>query len=209
MEQIWRLVPEIQSGIGSARGSRNTVSRTGGGYASKYGNKIAAWDIAPPQEYFDELFRVSENQIIWGGNYFGLPPARCFIVWDKKNITADFSMAMCEYAWTSFNGKNAKLVRCVPQGAKDDIRFHPTQKPVEVYKFCLQYFASPGDKILDTHMGSGSLRIACYEMGFDYVGTEIDKFYFEKEEERFQLYTQQGNLFENEELADLQIQLPL
>lgn len=118
-------------------------------------------------------------------------------------------MAMCEYAWTSFNGDNAKLVRCVPQEKKDDIRFHPTQKPVEVYKFCLQYFASPRDRILDTHMGSGSLRIACYEMGFDYVGTEIDKFYFEKEEERFFRHIQQGNLFENEELAELQIQLPL
>lgn len=85
---------------------------------------VRHWDVAPPQEYFDELARVSKNQIIWGGNYFDLPPTRCFVVWDK-GIAEKFSMAMCEYAWTSFNA-NAKLFHYLPQGKKGEERFHPT-----------------------------------------------------------------------------------
>ena len=91
--------------------------------------KIIGWDVAPGEEYFKELFRVSKNQIIWGGNYFSLPPTRCFLVWRKLTISESFTMAMAEYAWTSFNG-NAKVFECAPQGASKDPRFHPTQKPV-------------------------------------------------------------------------------
>lgn len=156
--------------------------------------KIIAWDVAPGKEYFDELFRISRNQIIWGGNYFELPPTRCFLVWRKLTISENFSMAMAEYAWTSFNS-NAKVFECAPQGKKDDVRFHATQKPIELYDWIFQHYAKPGDKILDTHLGSGSSRIAAYKAGLDFVGCEISKEYFDKQEERFARHTQQYNLF--------------
>ena len=100
-------------------------------------------------------------------------------------------MAMCEYAWTSFN-ENAKWFEYAPQ---DTNRFHPTQKPVALYKWILRKYAKPGDRILDTHLGSGSSRIAAYDLGFDFVGYEIDKFYFDKQEERFAKHTAQTSLF--------------
>lgn len=156
--------------------------------------KIIAWDVAPGQEYFDELFRISRNQIIWGGNYFNLPPTRCFLIWRKLTISEAFSMAMCEYAWTSFNS-NAKLFECAPQGKVGDQRFHPTQKPVSLYEWVYNLYAEPGMKILDTHLGSGSSRIAAYDAGLDFVGCEIDKTYFDLQEERFERHTAQGNLF--------------
>ena len=170
------------------------VTRTGGTWAAKYGKKIAAWDVAPPQEYFDQLFRVSKNQIIWGGNYFDLPPTRCFLIWRKLTISEDFTMAMCEYAWTSFNG-NAKVFEYAPQGSKDDPRFHPTQKPIALYQWTLNKYAKPGDRILDTHVGSGSSRIACWELGFDFVGCEIDPVYWKLQEKRFKEYQTQPKLF--------------
>ena len=154
--------------------------------------KKSNWDYAPGEDYFKELFRVSKNQIIWGGNYFSLPPCRCFIIWKKTNIPENFSMAMCEYAWCSFND-NAKIIELSSQGITN--RFHPTQKPVALYEWIYSRYAKEGDKILDTHMGSGSSRIAAYNMGFDYVGCEINKDYFEKEEERFKEYSAQLNLF--------------
>ena len=161
------------------------ISRTGGTWAAKYGKKIIGWDEAPGQDYFNELFRVSKHQIIWGANYFqGLPPTRCFLVWRKLTISESFSMAMCEYAWTSFT-TNAKVFECAPQGDKKDKRFHPTQKPVSLYSWILKNYAHPGDRILDTHLGSGSSRIAAYKMGFDFYATEIDKEYFDSQEERF------------------------
>ena len=153
--------------------------------------KIIAWDTAPEKEYFDELFRVSRNQIIWGGNYFPLPPTRCFLVWRKLTISENFSMAMAEYAWTSFNG-NAKVFEYAPQ---DSTRFHPTQKPKALYDWIYKLYAKPGMKILDTHLGSGSSRIAAYDAGLDFVGYEIDKEYFDKQEQRFADYTAQTNLF--------------
>ena len=144
---------------------------------------IQKWDFRPPQEYFDELFRVSKNQIIWGGNYFDLPPARCFVCWDKIQVWENFSQ--CEYAWTSFD-KPAKLVRIPNRGGNlDKITWHPTAKPVSLYMYLLKTFANPGDKILDTHMGSQPSRIAAYKMGFDYDGCEIDPEYFKKGCERF------------------------
>lgn len=152
---------------------------------------IRHWDIAPQQEYFDELARVSKQQIIWGGNYFGLPPTRCFLIWDKVNISENFTMSMCEYAWTSFND-NAKMFRFPPQDGK---RFHPTQKPVALYKWIFDRYANDGYKILDTHLGSGSSRIAAYDAGLDFVGFEINERYFEKQEARFREHTAQMNLF--------------
>lgn len=160
----------------------------------KVHKKIIAWDVAPEQEYFDELFRVSRNQIIWGGNYFCLPPTRCFLVWRKLTISESFTMAMAEYAWTSFNS-NAKVFECAPQGKQGDPRFHPTQKPVALYAWIFANYAKPGDKILDTHLGSGSSRIAAWNAGLDFVGCEIDKTYFDLEEKRFEEHTRQLRIF--------------
>lgn len=175
-------------------GGEINVERTGGTWAEKYGNHIVAWDVAPSEEYFRELARVSKNQIIWGGNYFNLPPTRCFLVWEKLSISESFSMAMCEYAWTSFN-ENAKLFKCAPQGKPDDPRWHPTAKPIELYAWIFSKYAKPGDKILDTHLGSGSSRIAAYQAGLDFVGYEIDEYYYRLQEERFERFTQQQTLF--------------
>ena len=157
---------------------------------------IRDWDVKPPDEYFEQLARVSKNQIIFGANYFNMPPTRCFIVWRKSNIPLEgFSMAPVEYAWTSFF-QNAAMFECYSSGGSGrESRFHPTQKPVQLYKWILSKYAKPGDKILDTHLGSGSSRIAAYDLGFDFVGYEIDKFYFDKQEERFAKHTAQLDLF--------------
>jgi site-specific DNA-methyltransferase (adenine-specific) len=152
---------------------------------------IRHWDIAPPPEYFDELARVSKNQIIWGGNYFDLPPTRCFLIWRKLTISENFSMAMAEYAWTSFND-NAKVFEHAPQ---DKERFHPTQKPVALYKWILSRYAKQGDLILDTHVGSASSLIACEELGFDYVGYEIDETYYELAKKRLDEFNAQIRMF--------------
>ena len=141
-------------------------------------------------------FSVShETKLFGGGNYFELPPTRCFLIWRKLSITENFSMAMAEYAWTSFNG-NAKVFDCAPQGKKNDPRFHPTQKPVALYEWIYRLYAKPGDKILDTHLGSGSSRIAAWRAGLDFVGYEIDETYFALEEKRFAEQTVQMNIFQ-------------
>jgi site-specific DNA-methyltransferase (adenine-specific) len=171
------------------------VSRTGGTWAEKYAKKIIGWDVAPTAEYFAELFRVAKNQIIWGANYFpNMPPTRCFIVWRKLTISEKFSMAMAEYAWTSFQA-NAKVFECAPQGKKNDVRFHPTQKPIALYKWLLANYAKEGDTILDTHLGSGSSAIACADMGFTMTGIEIDEYYYQKARERLLRHTAQLTLF--------------
>ena len=157
--------------------------------------KIIAWDTAPDKEYFDQLFRVSRHQIIWGGNYFDLPPTRCFLIWRKLNIPLEgFSMAAVEYAWTSFFA-NARMFEEYSNGNNKNIRFHPTQKPVSLYAWIYKTFAEPGMKILDTHLGSGSSRIAAWDAGLEFVGTEIDETYFKLQEERFAKHTAQGRLF--------------
>jgi site-specific DNA-methyltransferase (adenine-specific) len=170
--------------------------RTGGKWAAKYGDSIIGWDIAPPPEYFLELARVSKHQIIFGGNYFNLPPSRNFIVWKKLNISETFSMAMAEFAWTDIPG-NAKVIECA---AQDKYRFHPTQKPVFVYKKLLQWYSKPGDRILDTHLGSGTSAIACLDMGLDLTGCEIDAEYYEKAARRVEKHRLQHDLFEGAEL---------
>ena len=146
------------------------------------------WDMNPPQkEYFDELFRISKNQIIFGGNYFVLPRTRCFICWDKLQSLENFSQV--EYAWTSFD-KPSKIIRLASRGGRNDKeRIHPTQKPVKLYLWLINKFCNPGDRIIDTHLGSGSSRIAAYESGCNFVGIELDRFYFELEERRFADYT--------------------
>jgi site-specific DNA-methyltransferase (adenine-specific) len=131
-----------------------------------------------------------KNQIIWGGNYFNLPPTRCFIVWDKC-ISDDFTLAMAELAWTSFD-KLAKIYKLiVPKNGK----IHPTQKPITLYKWILDKYAKQGDKILDTHLGSGSIAIACHDYGFDLTACELDKEYFDKAMQRIKNHTSQQTLF--------------
>ena len=158
---------------------------------SKYGADINKWDIAPPPEYFNEARRVSKRQIIWGGNYFDLPPSRNFIVWRKLTISENFSMAMAEFAWTNIHG-NAKVFEFAPQ---DKHRFHPTQKPIQLYKWLLSRYAEPGWRILDTHLGSGTHALACIDLGFDLVAAEIDDFYFGNCLKMIGEHIAQGELF--------------
>lgn len=172
---------------------RIKVDRTGGTWATKYGAKITEWDYAPPSAYFEELFRVSKHQIIWGGNYFSLPPCRCFLIWQKLSISESFTMAMVEYAWTSFNS-NAKMFEFPPQGDPKDKRFHPTQKPIALYRWCLDHYAPDGAKLLDTHGGSFSSAIAAFELGLDMDICEINATYFEKGKARLERYQQQDVL---------------
>ena len=175
--------------------------RTGGTWATKYQTNggifeydIRHWDVAPEPAYFEQLFRVSKNQIIWGGNYFNLPPTRCFIVWRKRNIPADgFTMAPVEYAWTSFN-RNAECFEKGSSGTLRKPRIHPTQKPVELYVWLLDKFAEPGMRILDTHVGSGSSIIACERLGFEYVGFEINRTYYKLANIRIEQETRQLTL---------------
>lgn len=153
-----------------------------------------AWDNAPSEDYFRELRRVSRHQIVWGGVYFTdkLPPSKCWIVWDKICQTPNKSVfADCELAWTNFT-KVCKMFKLRQMGfihdTKDAKRIHPTQKPTELYRWIFENYAKDGDKILDTHLGSGSSRIAAYDCGLDFVGYEISEEYFRKQEERFQEY---------------------
>jgi site-specific DNA-methyltransferase (adenine-specific) len=160
-------------------------------FRQKHSKKI--WDDAIPKEnYFTELFRVSKNQIIWGGNYFNLEPTQCFIIWDKIQ-PENFSSAMCEMAWTNFE-KPAKIIRKRVVNSEAN-KIHPTQKPVKLYEWILKNYASEGDKILDTHLGSGSSRIAADKMGFDFYACELDSDYFEAQEKRFKEYKSQLILF--------------
>ena len=150
---------------------------------------ISTWDIPPANEYFDTLFRVSKNQIIWGGNYFQLPRCRGFIVWDKCQPWSNFSQA--EYAWTNFERPSSIFKFDNRTGDK----IHPTQKPVALYKWLLHNYAKEGDRILDTHLGSGSICIACHDMGFEMTGIELDKDYYEAAKKRLINHQAQGTLF--------------
>lgn len=157
-------------------------------------HKKKDWDNKPPsEEYFNELMRVSKNQIIWGGNYFldFLGSTQGFLIWDKKQ-PHDFSLAMCEMAWSSIQ-KPAKIftLSVLDERGKQ----HPTQKPVKLYKWLLENYAKPGDKILDTHLGSGSIAIACHYLSFDLTGSELDQDYFEAMEKRIKEETAQISLF--------------
>ena len=156
--------------------------------------KHVEWDVLPSKEYFSELKRVSKNQIIWGGNYFldYLPSTRGMLIWDKIQI---FSGADFEFAWISFD-TSAKAFRMSRVEAYGNInKIHPTEKPVDLYKFCLDKYAKQGDKILDTHLGSGSIAIACHDYGFDLTACELDKEYFDKAMQRITNHTNQQKLF--------------
>ena len=151
-------------------------------------------DKIPPVEYFNELFRVSQNQIIWGGNYFPLPLTKSWIFWDKE-VPDGVSFADGELAWTSFD-KTLVKSRIPYSGFRgSEGKIHPTQKPVKLYEWLLKNYAKLGDKILDTHVGSASSLIACHQMGFDFIGSELDKEYFDKATERLELVKSQTTLF--------------
>lgn len=168
----------------------NNIGRRKGDKKSDYPK--AYWDSSVPDKaYFDELFRVSKKAIIWGGNYFQLPPTKCFIVWRKPQISEDVSFSMCEYAWSNLDGTSKEWVGM--SNEKD--RIHATQKPVALYEWLLKHYAQEGYKILDTHVGSGSSRIACYNLDYDFIGYEIDEYYFKAQEHRFEVATQQMRLF--------------
>lgn len=181
-----------------------------GGKAKKNGFKSRAhwdkmchgWDKQRPgPEYFAELFRVSKNQIIWGANYFAehLPPSMGWVFWYK--MQDNFSFSDGEIAFTSFDCKTRifKYARGMESGfapgGESAPNIHPTQKPVALYKWLLQNYAKPGDKILDTHLGSGSSRIAAYDMGFDFYAWELDKDYFDAQEARFKAHIAKPQLF--------------
>jgi len=169
----------------------------GSGKNKKY-KKGKKWDNATPtNEYFLELQRVSKNQIIWGGNYFAdkLKPSKCYIFWDK-GINGDCDFADGELAWCSFN----KVLRIAPIRYKgflgaDKIRIHPTQKPVKLYEWLLMNYAKEGDKILDTHLGSGSIAIACHNLGYDLTGYELDKEYYDNAIKRIKNHQAQTRIF--------------
>jgi site-specific DNA-methyltransferase (adenine-specific) len=151
------------------------------------------WDSnIPSDEYFKELKRVSVNQIIWGGNYYDLPPTQNYLVWDKRQ-PHDFSLAMCELAWCSIQ-RPIKMFSYSVLNEKNKI--HPTQKPVKLYEWLLAKYAKLGDKILDTHVGSASSLIACHNYGFEYIGFEIDKDYYKAAQERLNAHKAQISMFE-------------
>ena len=183
-------------GIGASKGTWGSSNK---GKITNYGKK--EWDsISPDEEYFNELIRVSENQIIFGANHFisKIPfDSSCWIVWDKDN-TGDF--ADCELAWTSFNTAVRKFKfrwngMLQENMKKKEVRIHPTQKPVQLYKWLLQKYAKEGDKILDTHFGSLSIGIACHDLHFELTASELDKEYYELGKNRLMWHQKQLNLF--------------
>ncbi len=171
--------PEYGIGAGEYSGFDKVKRKNGTvGHTKRASHKKKCWDSAPPDfHYFAELERVSCNRIIWGGNYFKLPPTRGIISWDKCQPFKNFSAF--ELAWTSFD-KPAKIFKYDNKGFMnpDGSAIHPTQKPVALYRWLLQNYAKAGDKILDTHVGSASSLIAFEKEGFDYVGFELDEDYF-------------------------------
>ena len=153
---------------------------------------LACFGDKPTIEYFEELQRVSKEQIIWGANNFELPPYKGFLVWEKLTISEGFTMSQAEIAAISEGlGTTSKIFKHMPQGTKGDPRIHPTQKPVALYAWIFSRYAKRGEKILDTHLGSGSSRIAAYDAGLDFVGCEIDKNYFKAQEARFAAHAAQ------------------
>jgi len=162
------------------------------------------WDKKPTELYWKELFRISENQIIWGANNFKLPESEYFCVWDKLQTVDNFASA--ELAYVSMGLKKpAKVFRYSIHKHNQQDKIHPTQKPVALYKWLLKNYAKPNDKIFDSHVGSGSIRIACHDMGFDFEGCELDKDYWEAQEERFKSHTMQGDLFAPQEIQQIAV----
>ena len=157
------------------------------------GYKAKNWDLKKPsKEYFNEVKRVSKNQIIWGGNYFDLGVCYGFCIWDKGSPEG-MSFSDCEFAWHSFK-KVAKLYKYSTYKNKKT-KIHPTQKPVKLYEWLLMNYAKEGDKILDTHLGSGSIAIACYNLGYDLTACELDKEYYEAAMKRIEHHKAQIRMF--------------
>lgn len=159
-------------------------------------NKL--WDKSiPTDKYFQELFRISKNQIIWGGNYFNLPISQYYAIWDKGETMYGRDFSECEMAWVKKGG--TRIYKLNPN-QKD--RIHPTQKPVELYKWLLDKYAKQGDKILDTHLGSGSIAIACHDYGFELTACELDTDYYNASIERIKRHVAfNQSLFSPEELT--------
>lgn len=177
-------------------GMKELGAQTGGKGNMKHlayqNGAIDNWDTSPTQTYFNELQRVSKNQIIWGGNYFTnkIPESREWICWDKKQFMPTFSRF--ELAWTSFKGV-MKMYEY--RHFAVETKIHPTQKPVALYTWLLDKYAKPGDRILDTHLGSGSIAIACHNLGYDLVGYELDEDYFQAAQARLREHQKQLRLF--------------
>lgn len=187
------------------------VGDTRSGIKRKSKWEIKEWDNNPPLVgYFTELQRVSLNQIIFGGNYFAdmLPASRCWVIWDKVHRIDN---ADAELAWTSFK-KSARIYSYAAMnimGFMNPNRFHPTEKPVALYKWLLSNYAKQGDRILDTYGGSMSIAIACHDMGFDLELCELDADYFAAGKARFEKHIAQGSLFEPQEMTATSIQTKL
>ena len=159
------------------------------GAIEKFGDK-------PTSLFFDELFRISRNQIIWGANNFTLPNYKGFVIWKKLTISENFTMSMAELAYISEGlGTISKIFEYAPQGKKEDPRIHPTQKPVALYKWLLHNYAKEGDTILDTHFGSLSIGIACHDLGFELTAIELDKDYYEAGKKRLIEHQRQLTIF--------------
>lgn len=165
------------------------------GRLQKYGDTTKANNGVPTQQYFEELFRVSKNQVVWGANYFNMPPCRDFVCWYKHQPVKNYSD--CEFAWTSFD-KPSKVFDYPYFGnvGSDDCRIHPTQKPVALYEWLLNRYAKDGDIILDTHVGSASSLIACHRTNHKFVGFELDEYYYKMSKERLEKEMAQMNIFQ-------------
>ena len=182
-------------GIGIVQEFEKTVKSKSSMMKGSNGIVGGHWDDAiPKKDYFDELMRISKNQIIWGGNYFldFLTNTRCFLIWDKMNGTNP--MADAELAWSSFDS-SVRMFRMHHFSHGYDSKIHPTQKPVKLYEWLLTNYAKQGDKILDTHLGSGSHAIACNNLGFELTACELDEDYFKASVERIKREAQQERLF--------------
>lgn len=178
-------------------GILNKTKRGGQRSPHKYTVRSETWDIAPKKEYWQELFRVSKNQIVCGGNYFTdyLFPNNAWIFWWKHQPVKNYADG--EFIWTSFNDKQGRMFDFMYYGSINSElnRFHPTQKPVELYEWLLNNYAKKGDKILDTHVGSASSLIACYNLGFDYLGFELDEDYYNAAQKRIETRKNQMDIF--------------
>lgn len=189
---------KAQNAAAESRKKANGKSKAGRGW-KEY--KATEWDSEiPKDEYFKELFRVSKKQIIWGGNYFPYiwNYSNSFMIWNK--MQRDFSLADGELAWYSETNKAMRTFDFSRGGAlaennKNGGRFHPTQKPVKLYEWLLMNYAKEGDKILDTHLGSGSIAIACHNLGYDLTGYEIDTEYYEAAIKRLKQHQSQIRMF--------------